>query len=409
MTEGNNTLAVQTVNGLFEVKGGLKAGKIDENIKLSLNSSKAGKLYHDSSKPVRDTILDYADRVGTNSPAKNELLNNTITINSGKDVEQVARMTDLGGSSKVAFDVSNQAANAVASRMGVGSARDNNAQVLASNRGAVWASGNYSKQKNRDLDAQGVNYDHDVDLGGVTLGMDVNVAPNVDVGAMVNLGGGEVKGRGTGSGIKNDVDYYGAGVYARAKKDRAQLVADISYNQVKSRLEGQTAIGKSSASHRTDVISAGVTGQYDMDLNGVQVSPHAGLRYTNINTQDHDIKVNNKITASYQGKDMNVVSVPVGVTVAKKITNGNWSIKPSLDVTVTANMANQDHQGNVKWSGINNLNTSVNNTVLDKVTVGATAGVQFTNGNFSAGAGVGYTGSKNTEDLTVGVNAQYKF
>ena len=409
VTEGNNTLAVQTVNGLFEVKGGLKAGKIDENIKLTLNSAKAGQLYHDTSKPVRDTILKYADLVAGQTAAKNELLNNTITINSGRDVEQVARMTDFGGSTKAAIDVANQASNAIASRMGVRSAKDNNAQVVASNRGAVWASGNYNKQRNRNFDAQGVDYGHDVDMGGMSAGMDFKVAPNVDVGAMVNIGTGQINGRGAGEGIKNDIEYVGAGVYARAKQNRAQIVADVSYNQVKSKLEGQTAIGKATAEHNTHAISAGVTAQYDMDVAGVQVSPHAGVRYTHINTQNHDIKVNNKTTASYQGKDMNVVSLPVGVTVAKKITNGNWSIKPSLDLTVTTNVGDDAHKGNVKWSGIDNLNTAVNNTVLDKVNVGATAGVQFTNGNFSAGAGVGYTGSENSEDLTVGVNAQYKF
>lgn len=409
VTEGNSTLAVQTVNGLFEVKGGLKAGKIDENIKLTLNSAKAGQLYHDTSKPVRDTILKYADLVAGQTAAKNELLNNTITINSGRDVEQVARMTDFGGSTKAAIDVANQASNAIASRMGVRSAKDNNAQVVASNRGAVWASGNYNKQRNRNFDAQGVDYGHDVDMGGMSAGMDFKVAPNVDVGAMVNIGTGQINGRGAGEGIKNDIEYVGAGVYARAKQNRAQVVADVSYNQVKSKLEGQTAIGKATAEHNTHAISAGVTAQYDMDVAGVQVSPHAGVRYTHINTQDHDIKVNNKTTASYQGKDMNVVSLPVGVTVAKKITNGNWSIKPSLDLTVTTNVGDDAHKGNVKWSGIDNLNTPVNNAVLDKVNVGATAGVQFTNGNFSAGAGVGYTGSENSEDLTVGVNAQYKF
>ena len=409
VTEGNSTLAVQTVNGLFEVKGGLKAGKIDENIKLTLNSAKAGQLYHDTSKPVRDTILKYADLVAGQTAAKNELLNNTITINSGRDVEQVARMTDFGGSTKAAIDVANQASNAIASRMGVRTAKDNNAQVVASNRGAVWASGNYNKQRNRNFDAQGVDYGHDVDMGGMSAGMDFKVAPNVDVGAMVNIGTGQINGRGAGEGIKNDIEYVGAGVYARAKQNRAQVVADVSYNQVKSKLEGQTAIGKATAEHNTHAISAGVTAQYDMDVAGVQVSPHAGVRYTHINTQDHDIKVNNKTTASYQGKDMNVVSLPVGVTVAKKITNGNWSIKPSLDLTVTTNVGDDAHKGNVKWSGIDNLNTAVNNTVLDKVNVGATAGVQFTNGNFSAGAGVGYTGSENSEDLTVGVNAQYKF
>ena len=409
VTEGNNTLAVQTVNGLFEVKGGLKAGKIDENIKLTLNSAKAGQLYHDTSKPVRDTILKYADLVAGQTAAKNELLNNTITINSGRDVEQVARMTDFGGSTNAAINVANQASNAIASRMGVRSAKDSNAQVVASNRGAVWASGNYNKQRNRNFDAQGVDYGHDVDMGGMSAGMDFKVAPNVDVGAMVNIGTGQINGRGAGEGIKNDIEYVGAGVYARAKQNRAQIVADVSYNQVKSKLEGQTAIGKTTAEHNTHAISAGVTAQYDMDVAGVQVSPHAGVRYTHINTQDHDIKVNNKTTASYQGKDMNVVSLPVGVTVAKKITNGNWSIKPSLDLTVTTNVGDDAHKGNVKWSGIDNLNTAVNNTVLDKVNVGATAGVQFTNGNFSAGAGVGYTGSENSEDLTVGVNAQYKF
>ena len=457
---GNENLAVKTVNGLFELKDGLGNGKIDKELYLTMNPDKAKGLYQDVSRPVKETIMAYADKNnsqnlphrqplhGKRAPevtyneqsqqftnaqgqnlnkadyiaiknnqgafevfesANNSLLNNTITIAQGRDVEQVARLNDFGGSTKAAFEVATQSANAINSRMGMDNNGQNKAHVMASNYGSVWASPIYNKGKSKDLDAQGLDYGHDSELYGLSAGMDFNVNPNVQVGAMVNVGKGKMEGRQAASGVTNDVDFVGGGVYARVKQNNAQVVSDITYNQVKSDVSANTSLGKATAKHDSRVISAGVTGQYDLDVGGVQVSPHAGVRYTHINTEDHNIKLKGKNIASYKGKDMDIVSVPVGVKLSKNISADTWSIKPAVDLRVTANMGDIDHKGDVKWQGIENLSTPVNSAVLDRVTMGAGAGVQFTNGNFSAGAGVNYTTSKHADDLSVGANVEFKF
>ena len=51
-TAGNKNLAVQSVNGLFEVEGGLAAGEIGD-VKLTMNQSVGNTLYHDASDPIR--------------------------------------------------------------------------------------------------------------------------------------------------------------------------------------------------------------------------------------------------------------------------------------------------------------------------------------------------------------------
>lgn len=46
---------------------------------------------------------------------------------------------------------------------------------------------------------------------------------------------------------------------------------------------------------------------------------------------------------------------------------------------------------------------------MDSVTYGVDAGLQISRGNLSFGANVGYTGSSNTNELSVGANVQWRF
>ena len=457
----SDNLAVKTVNGLFELKDGLASGPISDELYLSLNPQKAHGLYKDVSRPVKETILAYADKENsqnlphrqvlhgavapdvsydaakkqfTNSAgqvlnkadyvalknaqgnyevyqaANNKLLNNTITIAQGKDVEQVARLTDLGGSTKSAFEVASKSAQALAEHLDMGNFSSGDKEpALTTQQGSVWARPMYSKGKSQDLEAQGLDYGHDSTLYGMTAGIDFNVKPNIKVGALVTVGQGKVEGRQAASGVTNDVTFVGGGIYSAVQHNNAQVLGDISYHQVRSDLETNTSLGTASAKHDTRVISAGVKAQYDMDVNGLQVSPHAGVRYSHINTQDHDIKLKGQNVASYQGENMDVVSIPVGVKLSKNIKANTWNIKPALDLSVTGNMGNLDHKGAVKWQGIDNLSTPINSAVLDKVTMGANANIQFTKNNFSAGAQVNYTTSQNADDLSVGAQVEFKF
>ena len=84
---------------------------------------------------------------------------------------------------------------------------------------------------------------------------------------------------------------------------------------------------------------------------------------------------------------MNIFSIPVGVTFAKEFTGDAWTVKPSLDLTLTGNFGDDKTDGTAHWAGVENLSTNVSSEVIDNFTYGATLGVAAKTGNFSLGLG----------------------
>ena len=103
---------------------------------------------------------------------------------------------------------------------------------------------------------------------------------------------------------------------------------------------GMQQYGKLESSTDTTAISLGVTAKYTFDLGVVEVAPHAGLRYTNIDLDDYSIISNGETIADYSADadKVNIFSIPVGVTFAKEFTGDAWTVKPSLDLTLTGNL-----------------------------------------------------------------------
>lgn len=409
-TAGNKNLAVQSVNGLFEVEGGLAAGEIGD-VKLTMNQSVGNTLYHDASDPIRETINAYNNTNGTN-----ELLNKIkYESKTGRDADSAARLAAMGGAVNAALTANRTTTDAVAARMGVGvgaNAEGKNISSLGSTRGSVWATPVYTRGDSKGMEAQGQSYGNKTDMYGMAVGADYRVSRDVEVGAVVNVGKGEVTGKELASNVSNDVSYMGAGVYSRFKNGDTSVVGDLTYTQADNDLSSNLDVApdrKLSAAADTKVISAGVTAKRDFNVNGYEVSPHAGARFSHIKTSGHDVKMGDNVVASYSSEAQNVVSIPVGVTVSRNINSNGWNIKPSADVHVTANLGDTSSKGEVSWTGTRDLRTNVETEVIDRVTYGAAVGVSATRGNFTAGAGVSYNGSSSSSEVAVGANVRYDF
>ncbi|MCK0525818.1 autotransporter outer membrane beta-barrel domain-containing protein [Anaerobiospirillum sp. NML120449] len=409
-TAGNKNLAVQSVNGLFEVEGGLAAGEIGD-VKLTMNQSVGNTLYHDASDPIRETINAYNNTNGTN-----ELLNKIkYESKTGRDADSAARLAAMGGAVNAALTANRTTTDAVAARMGVGvgaNAEGKNISSLGSTRGSVWATPVYTRGDSKGMEAQGQSYGNKTDMYGMAVGADYRVSRDVEVGAVVNVGKGEVTGKELASNVSNDVSYMGAGVYSRFKNGDTSVVGDLTYTQADNDLSSNLDVApdrKLSAAADTKVISAGVTAKRDFNVNGYEVSPHAGARFSHIKTSGHDVKMGDNVVASYSSDAQNVVSIPVGVTVSRNINSNGWNIKPSADVHVTANLGDTSSKGEVSWTGTKDLRTNVETEVIDRVTYGAAVGVSATRGNFTAGAGVSYNGSSSSSEVAVGANVRYDF
>ena len=137
----------------------------------------------------------------------------------------------------------------------------------------------------------------------------------------------------------------------------------------------------------------------------------AGLRYSYIDIDDYSVQGKTTgVVGDYSADSLSVFSIPVGVTIASEFQAGSWSVKPSFDITLTGNFGDDENEGTFHWTGVENIDSSLNSEIFDNFTYGASLGVaaQSTSG-ISLGLTVGYTGSSNVDDLGVSANARFTF
>lgn len=428
-TEG--VIAVSSINGLFE---GTLTNEDQGLVELNLNQDHAQELLNGASAATQKTMLAYyqgyngerrVDATGKDITdylytydanghkvydVNNEFLSQVLLGGTGADVEKVARLGVYGGAAQSALTAGMSTADAISGRMGVGANGTNLTVADNMQGGAVWITPIYKNSDSDGFNAGGVGYGVDMDLYGLTLGGDYTLENGFRFGAAFNIGSGDADGEGAGEGVNNDFDYYGFAVYGGYSYGPWSVVADLSYTTVDNDVEVNTNVGKGNASFDSTSLSFGVTGQYQALVNDFNVTPHAGLRFTRIDLDDYTIhSEDNYDIASYEADSMNVFSIPVGVTLSKDFINGDWTVKPSFDLTLTYNFGDQDAEGTTHWSHIENLSTTVVSEVLDNFTYGASVGIAAKTGNFSLGLGINYTGSSNTDEFGVNANARFVF
>ena len=342
---------------------------------------------------------------------KSAFLNAVVINTHGAPAEQAARLGVYGGAAQVGLAAAGSNSDVLESRFGIGA----NAQSLnlASNGmgGTLWVAPIYKSSDSDDFGAQGLNYGVDFDLYGVALGGDYKVTNEVTVGAMFNVGSGSLDGQGNAAaaGTSNDFDYFGFALYGAYQAGALTVTGDLSYTQVDNDLEGSNELGKLTASSDTSAWSLGVTGQYAFSFAAVDVTPHAGLRFTSLDLDDYSIAgAGYGNVANYDGDTLSVFSIPVGVTFAKTIEGESWSVTPALDLHVTGQFGDDEAEGTVAWTGTN-LSTNVSSEIFDSFTYGATVGVQAESNSFSFGVGLGYTGSSNADEFSAQANARFTF
>ena len=340
--------------------------------------------------------------------AYNEFLEKVIRDTNGLAADQAARMGVFGGSADAAMLVGNASYEAVAGRFGMG--QQGMLMTYANNGqgGAMWVAPVYKSRETNGFKAQGLEYGTDTSITGLVLGADLTYEDGMRYGVMANIGEGDSSGEGAAKGVSSEYKYYSFGFYAGYNYKAFSMVGDLSYSVVDSDVDANTDAGMVNTSFNTTNLSVGVTGQVNLSYRGLDIVPHAGLRYSMIDMDDYDMNGNGKI-GSVSVDKANVMSVPVGVTISKEYFSEEWSFQPSIDLNLTANFGDDKIDGNVKWSGISNADLNTSNEFMDDLTYGVIFGFGAQSERLSIGAGLGYQGSSNVDEFTLTGTARYTF
>ena len=262
-----------------------------------------------------------------------------------------------------------------------------------------------------------MDFGNKTNLTGITLGADYDLSDNFKVGGLLNIGQGNSTGKDAATGMSNDFKYWGLGAYLGLRHQNIRALADISYTVVDNDVEANTTVGTSavdklSSSFDTTNFSLGLTGMLDLELApNVMLSPHVGLRYQSINTDDYTVKdsAGNSV-GSYQSDRLNLWSLPIGTTIAAQYQLEDWQIRPSFDLTLTTNFGDTDSSGRFQLHDITNTSAiNVSSETFDNFNYGATLMVEAIKDNVSLGIGLNYTGSSHRDDIAIQAQGKVAF
>ena len=406
------TVGVQSSNGLINGTIG-STGTIDT---LKLEEGKIDSQMAGVSAPVRDLFKKLlgvdGDKYLTGNGVGAELLA-TIGTDSmtGVEADAAAHAATYAGAQQAAVASVSTMADAMFGRVGaVGVEASSIAATGSQANGGVWVSPMYKNVDADGFNAEGASYGADIDLAGVAFGADT-VNGNMRFGAVFNIGSGDADGKGNGNGLKNEFDYYGFGIYSAMGFGNFALVGDASLTVISHDVEGYSGVesfGNLNGKADTTAVTMGLTGQYAFSTPMVDVVPHAGVRFTRLDTESYDLNSAKGVVGTTDFDVQNVFSVPVGVSLSKSLNAGGWLLAPSADLTITFNGGDTEVKSNTKFTGITE-NVALNTEVLDEVTYGLTVGLGAQYGAFGTSFGINYTGSENTDSLGVNAQARYMF
>lgn len=388
--------------------GGNTSGSTEEVVEVATRNS-----YFNVSNALYNTFHE-AHQFGTTG-AGADFLSAVAgeTFTGGKEAEQAARLGQLGGVYQSAFTVSSITDDIVSSRNGVGSSTGSLIVSDNNNGFGIWLSPMVKVASSDGFDSDGLSYGTRVRLTDFAIGVDYTLNNGSRVGAYFHTGNGKSTGKGLASHTDGDLKYYGAGLYGKYSYNNFSLLADVSYNKITDDVDtdlGLQSYSRASASVDTYMVKAGLTGQYNFNVNTVSVIPHAGVRYTTLKSDDYSVQANGLYIANVKSDRTKVVSFPVGVTVEKAFNVGqtDWEVKPAVDLGVNFNTGDTDASYKTTFIGANEA--SLNAEIADSVVYTAGAGLKFSHQkNADIEAGVVYAASENTNDVTFHVNGSYQF
>ena len=136
-------------------------------------------------------------------------------------------------------------------------------------------------------------------IDGVALGCDYTWDNTFCAGVTFNIGGGYAEGSGDIASTDNNMNFWGIGAYfgwamPTRESDVFSLTGDINYNQTYNDVKQDVDVAFGYSKLKSDInayaLSIGHQGDYKIGLDQVDITPHVGVRYTYLHTNEYDVK-----------------------------------------------------------------------------------------------------------------------
>ena len=372
-------------------------------------ASALSSYFRQSTHSTHQALVDYY-ALSASSAVFNPVLNYTTLFDgSGKTANTVAQLSTYGGIAPSTLAVQASTRAALNRRLGLGAQHLSADQQARSAQDAVmWLTPSYSFHDSSGLNNDRLDYGVELELYGLSLCSDLALTPHSRIGVVLSLGEGKVEGNEAATEVSNDFDYYSLGLYGAYELEPLILVADLNYSEVSNELSAATAMGQVNTDVDSTSWSAGLSAQLNLDLGALTLSPHLGLSYQHLSFDDYDLSFNNTTCAHYSAENMQLWSLPLGLTLASELSTDSWSIKPSLDLSLIPYWGDTDQDSTVRWSGLTR-SYHTTSAIIDELTYEATLGLSAQSGALALGLELSYSGSEHSDGLGLSAHAHYRF
>ena len=303
---------------------------------------------------------------------------------------------------KTQTETTNQVFGAVGTRL-TGGTVSTGGEGMASGdsifkRGAMWVQGLFNKSK---LDDTSKAKGFDADSSGIAFGAEKFVTDDTKVGIGYAYTNTDIDGfmRST------DVDTHTAIVYGEYKPSNWYVNGIATYGW--SDYEENKSVAGVGVKADYDVETFGLQAMtgYDVQVNGLGITPEAGLRYVHIKQDAYKDSADQKVS----GNDSDILTGVIGAKVSKnfELSNG-MNIKPEARIAATYDLMNDDVNSVVTLA--NGSAYAVDGEALDRFGMEFGAGVTA-EVNDNVELSLGYEGKfrEDYQDHTGLINAKYKF
>ena len=238
------------------------------------------------------------------------------------------------------------------------------------------------------------------DVYGMTFGADLFATDEWTLGAALHYENGDLKSRGDYTDTRTDVEAYGMTAYARRVYDAVSVTTQLGFNHAKGDAR-QTFEDLKQQSYRIegDLKSNAVTAGIRFDVrypiaDTFLLIPHAGLRYTHAEFDDYVIRINGQNAFKTQRHHVNLIDLPMGVTVKGAIAAGEWEMHPYADLTIRPALGDVDAEARVNAMSYDGTD-EYRYDVAGRFAADLAFGIQATKGEHTVG--MSYQGSAGTQ------------
>lgn len=396
-----NTHSLITTSSMLDIDyGTVSDNTLDADITIKDQSSAVG--YEKINSSLYGVLSQYHKSKAVNGFIS--AAENLTDVKQGKAIEGGAKISIAGAVVPIAGDIANASAGVVGTRTSIANAGTDaiaainidgdDTQLVAVADGAsesgmnngfgLWAMPMYKHSNADGFKSGNYKYGYKSDFSGIAVGTDYTIDNAFRLGAQFNAGSGSSDSQGDFDSTKNDFDFWGLGLYAGYQINNFGLSADFGYTSINNEIEQNSTAGQLSADLDAYNITAGIKGEYSFATELVDIVPHVGVRLNHTSVDSYNSKFAGSTALSSDSMDATTVSFPAGVTLSKDIETSDWTVSPSLDLSVISTTGDTDQDIKVRIPGVAGA-ASMNSEIIDPVTFQSTLGVDAKNGNFSFG------------------------